>query len=687
MPSRERAPRVPAVCPHDCPSTCALEVERLDAHTIGKVYGRRDHPYTQGVICAKVSRYAERIHHPNRLLTPLKRIGPKGCGRDGFTPIGWDEALDQTAAGLMNAARTHGAEAVWPFYYAGTMGLVQRDGINRLRHCMGYSRQHSTYCVSIANAGWMAGVGARRGVDTREMVDSDLIVVWGGNPVNTQVNVMHWIAQARKQRNARLVVVDPYRTGTADKADLHLMLRPGTDGALACAVMHVAFRDGHTDLDYLARYSDDPDGLRRHLATRDASWAAAITGLSVEQIETFAAWYGRTPNSFIRLGYGFTRSRNGAAGMHAVSCLPTVTGAWQHRGGGALFGHSGLYPVDKTLIEGLDRLDTRVRELDQSRIGSILCGDPAALAGGPPVTALFIQNTNPAQVAPDSNRVLAGLARDDLFTVVHEQFFTETCAYADIILPATQFLEHDDIYVASGHTHLQVGAAVIQPPNDARSNHDVLCALADRLGARHHGFDTDTAGLIDATLHASGLPDMTTLIEQGGLDLAPPFETAHFLDGFGHPDGRFRFRPDWLALGPLGQQLPDWPDHVPLIDTKHPYRLVTAPARQFLNSSFTETNGSRRLEGEPHVLMHPDDVQQLGLTDGNTVTLGNELGEITVRVRSFDGVQVGVIIVESLWPAADFPGGKGINTLISSEPAPPNGGAVYHDTSVWVRRI
>ena len=324
---RRRAELVSSACPHDCPSTCALEVERLDARTIGRVHGARANSYTAGVICAKVARYAERVHHPDRLTRPLMRTGEKGVGMPAFRPLSWDAALDEVAERLLRAAERHGPEAVWPYFYAGTMGLVQRDGIERLRHVMKYSRQHSTICVTLSDTGWVAGCGIKRGVDAREMAESDLIIVWGGNPVHTQVNVMHHVALARKNRGAKLVVVDPYRTPTAEQADVHLMLRPGTDGALACAVMHVLFKEGYADWDYLERYTDAPRELAQHLETRTPAWAANITGLSAAEIVEFARLYGRTRRSYIRAGYGFSRSRNGAQQMHAASCLPAVTGA------------------------------------------------------------------------------------------------------------------------------------------------------------------------------------------------------------------------------------------------------------------------------------------------------------------------------------------------------------------------
>jgi len=675
-----------SVCPHDCPSTCALEVEVLGPDRIGAVRGAETNSYTAGVICAKVSRYAERVHHPDRLLHPLLRTGPRGSGQ--FRRISWDEALDRAATGFAEIGAKHGPTSVFPYYYAGTMGLVQRDGINRLRHVMGWSQMGHTICTRLCESGWTAGVGKIMGPDPREMARADLVVMWGGNPVATQVNVMTHIARARKERGAKLVVVDPYRTGTAAAADMHLAVRPGTDGALACAVMHVAFRDGFADRDYLARYSDADAGLEAHLAARGPDWASAIIGLPVAQIEAFAKLYCETERAYIRCGYGFSRSRNGAACLHAVTGLPTVTGKWRHEGGGAFWNNRAIYHWDKTLIEGLDARDPSVREIDMSRIGAALTGDRRELGDGPPVHALLIQNTNPLVVAPDSNRVRRGFMRDDLFTVVHEQFMTETAQLADLVLPATMFLEHDDIYQSGGHQHIQLGPKLIDSPGECRSNHAVIQGLASRLGARHRGFEMTELELIDATLRASGWPDLQTLREQRWIDAQPSFEKAHFLDGFGHPDGRFRFRPDWAALGRDHARMPTLPDHMAATDeasANHPFRLVTAPARQFLNTSFTETPGSRKREGAPTALIHPDDAGRLGVIDGGKVRLGNGRGQVVVRAKHFDGLQPGVVVVESIWPNADFEGGVGINALTSDDPAPPAGGAVFHDTAVWVR--
>ena len=681
-------PLSPSVCPHDCTSTCALEIEIKDARTIGRVRGSMRNTYTNGVICEKVARYAERVHHPDRLQFPMKRTGAKGT--KSFVRISWDEALDTVAEQFQKKAALHGTESIWPYFYAGTMGHVQRDGINRLRHQMKYSRWFSTICVALSDTGWVAGTGFKRGTDMREVDEhSDLVVIWGGNPVNTQINVMTHAITAKK-RGAKLVVVDPYRTGTAAQADMHLALKPGTDGALACAVMHVLFKEGMADRAYLAKYTDVPVELEKHLATRTPEWAAAITGLKVEEIVAFARLYGSTKKSYIRCHHGFSRSRNGAANMHAVTCLPAVTGAWQVLGGGALYGQTAIYPLKKNLIDASELIDPSVRELDQSRLGAILTGDAEALKNGPPVTAIIVQNTNPAMVCPELNLVHKGLAREDLFTCVHEQFMTETAAFADIVLPATTFLEHDDFYTASGHTYFQVAKKVIEPYAECRENHYVISQLAKRLGAEHRAYDMTAWEIIDETLRVSGMWDAQKNVDAGGQDFALPFEKAHFLDGFETPDRKFHFSPDWKKFGGRWQEMPVLPDHMDVIDNAtpdKPYRLVAAPARTFLNSSFTETPGSLAREKRPTALMNPDDCAALGVGEGDRVTLGNERGSVVVHVHPQGGQQRGVVVVEGLWPNKHFENGLGINAITSSQPGWPNGGAVFHDTAVWIRAL
>jgi anaerobic selenocysteine-containing dehydrogenase len=684
----------PTVCPHDCPSACALNVEVVEGVRIGRVHGSKDQSYTAGVVCAKVARYAERVHHPDRLLHPLKRTGPKGSGR--FARVTWDEALDTIAEKFDAAERGFGAESVWPYFYAGTMGRVMRDGINRLTHAKKYSRFYGSICVNLAWPGFIAGTGKVAGPDPREMAKSDCVVLWGTNAVSTQVNVMAHVSRARKERGAKLVVVDIYRNATMERADLGLCLRPGTDGALACAVMHVLFRDGLADRAYLAEYTDCPADLEAHLATRTPGWASAITGLSVDEIEAFARLVGTTKRTFFRLGYGFSRQRNGAVNMHAASCIAAVTGAWQYEGGGAFHNNAAIFHWNQRTLEGRDMIDPATRTLDQSRIGPILTGDARALRGGGPVKAMLIQNTNPVSIAPDQTLVKRGFAREDLFVVVHEQFMTETAAMADIVLPATMFLEHDDIYAGGGHQYVELGRKVIEPPGECRDNHSVICALAKRLGVDHPSFDMSPRELAEINLRESGLPPLSELEANNRVDVQPCFREAHYLDGFAWPDRKFHFRVDWANV-PYGNidpvdacaDMPTLPDHWAVneaADGEHPFKLATSPSRSFLNSTFNETPSSRAREGEPRVLVHPDDAAALGVADGDFVELGNPRGEIALRAEIFDGLRRGVLVSEGIWPNASFAGGSGVNTLTSAEPVAPFGGAAFHDNKVWMRK-
>ncbi len=693
-----------SACPHDCPSTCALDIELLGPDRIGRVHGAKSNSYTAGVVCAKVARYADRVHHPDRLLKPLVRAGAKGEG--AWKEASWEAALDLVAERFDRAEERHGSETVWPYYYAGTMGLVQRDGIHRLRHAKKYSGYFDSICTNLAWTGYVMGTGRLAGVDPREMAKSDCIVIWGTNAVVTQVNVMTHAAKARKERGTRIVVIDIYDNATMKQADMGLVLKPGTDGALACAAMHVLFRDGLADRAYLEQYSDDPKGLEEHLKTRTPEWASAITGLSVDEIEAFARLVGTTPKTFFRLGYGFARQRNGSVNMHAALSLTVVTGCWQHEGGGALNSNSGIsgYKFNKETVEGSKLRDPSIRFLDQSRIGPVLMSHADALYGGPPVTAMLIQNTNPANVAPEQRLVKQGFLRDDLFTCVHEQFMTDTAKLADVVLPATMFVEHDDIYKGGGHQYVTLGPKLIDPPPGPMSNHFVIEELAKRLGVAHlPGFGMTEQQHIDTMLKGRDIGTFERLKEERWADMQPDFETSHYLKGFGHSDGKFRFRPQWVGgVAPnrppksMGEafgdydRLPEFPDHVDLIeaaDAEHPFRLATSPARNFLNSTFTETPVSQQKEGRPELMIHPDDAAELGLMEGGRVEIGNRRGEVVLHVKLFDGVKRGVVIAEGIWPNSAHERGEGINVLTGSDAAAPYGGAAFHDNKVWVKAI
>ncbi|MGF6253098.1 anaerobic selenocysteine-containing dehydrogenase [Ensifer sp. LBL] len=687
-----------SVCPHDCPSACALEVDLTAEGRIGRVRGAAANTYTAGVICAKVARYSERIYHPDRLMAPKRRKGVKGEG--SWQDVSWEAALDEIADQFVRAEQKYGAETVWPYFYAGTMGQVQRDSIDRLRHAKRYSGFFGSICTNMAWTGLSMATGALRGPDPREMAKADCVVIWGTNAVATQVNVMTHAVKARKDRGAKIVVIDIYDNPTVKQADMGLVLKPGTDAALACAVMHIAFRDGYADRAYMAKFADDPAGLEAHLTSRGPEWASAITGLSVEEIEAFARLVGTTPRTYFRLGYGFTRQRNGAVAIHAAASVATVLGSWKHEGGGAFHSNNDIFKLDKRELIGSAFHDPDVRMLDQSQIGRVLTGDAEALRHRGPVTAMLIQNTNPVNVAPEQRLVKRGFLRDDLFVAVHEQFMTDTAAVADIVLPATMFLEHDDLYRGGGHQHILIGPKVVEPPSTVRTNLFVIEELARRLGvADHAGFGLTEREHIDRLLANYGI-GYEEMKRQKWLDCQPAFEEAHFLKGFGHPDAKFRFKADWTgtpapnrppkSMGTQGphQALPEFPDHVDLIevaDAEHPFRLATSPARSFLNSTFAETPSSIQKEVRPEVMVHAEDAAELGIADGDIVQLGNVRGQVRLHAKIGGGARRGVVIAEGLWPNGVHLDGEGINVLTGADAVAPYGGAAFHDNRVWVR--
>jgi len=683
-----------SVCPHDCPSTCALDVEIIDEKTIGRVRGAKDDPYTAGVICEKVARYAERVHHPDRVLYPLKRVGKKGEGK--WERVSWEPALDDIAKRFVEIENEFGSEAIWPYHYAGTMGHVMRDGLNRLRHAKSYSRQYGTICSMISWAGFVTGTGKLMGVNPEEMAKSDVVVIWGTNPVHTQVNVMTHAMRARKERGAKIVVVDIYQTATMNQADMGLILKPGTDGALACAVMNVLLRDGMADREYLNEFTDFSPEFESHLKDKTPDWAAHITGLSVTQIEEFAQLVGQNKKSYFRLGYGFTRQRNGATAMHAALSIPAMTGAWLEEGGGAFHSNSGTWGMDKADLEGSDLSYKPTRLLDMCEIGPALLGDQAALKSEVPVKALLIQNTNPVVVAPEQAKVREGFEREDLFAVVHEQFMTETAQMADYVLPATMFLEHNDFYTRGGHTRILYGPKVIDAPGETQSNHWLFAELAKRLGVSSEVFEMSDEALVQHTYKASGFPEQQKDVVDPVVDCEQPNDEAHYRNGFAWPDKRYRFAPLWAETRETKKVewvcdpaiMPKFADHWDVIeacDEQHPFRLATSPARAFLNSSFNETPGSQKREGAPKVFIHSADAKELDIADEQEVVVGNRRGEVTLNASIFDGIQRGVLIVEGLHKNTEHKDGQGINTLISSAPVPPFGGAAFHDCAVWLR--
>lgn len=676
-----------SACPHDCPSTCTLDIEH-DNNSIFKINGNKENSYTKGVICSKVSRYRERTHNKNRLLYPLKRIGEKGSSK--FQRISWDEALTIVSKKLLKIKNDYGSESIWPYYYAGTMGLLQRDSINRFRHAFDFSGQYSTICNTLPQAGWMAGVGSLMGPDPREVKYSKVIVMWGGNPASTQVNFMKHVQNARKKNNAFLIVIDPYLTKTAKIADLHIKLRPGTDGALACGIMKHLIENKKIDEKYLEQYAKGLSKLKTHLLKKDKNWASNISGVSYEKIITLSNLLSKTKKVFFRLGYGFTRQRNGSFNMHAVICIPTLLGAWKELGGGAFYNNGGIYNINKNLIEGLNFKNENIRMLDQSRIGPILNGNKSALKNGVSVKALFIQNTNPLVVAPETVLVRKGFQRKDLFVCVHEQFLTETAKYADIVLPATSFVEHNDIYIAGGHQHLTYGPKIIKELGECWSNNRLINELSKKMGSVKKEFSFSEEEFIDNTLKLSNLGSLKELKIKKFIDLQPEFNISHFINGFGHKDKKFHLAAEWKINNKTFNKQFELPDHYDLIEKsskKFPFKLVTAPAHNFLNSSFTETDASKSIEKKPKIKIHSKDMEQLNIKNNEIIEIGNNRAKLKIHTEAFDGILPGVVIVEGVWPNECFIEGLGINSLIGADSPEPFGGAVFHDSAIWIKKI
>ena len=663
-----------------------LDIEH-DKKSIYKVKGNRQNTYTKGVICSKVSRYSERTHSHKRLTVPLLRVGEKWKGI--FKSTSWNNALNIISKKLKTLIKEHGSESIWPYFYAGTMGLVQRDSINRFRHYFNFSGQYSTICNTLAETGWLAGTGSLRGADPREIIHSENIVMWGGNPASTQVNFMKHVQEARKKNNAFFIVIDPYLNKTAKLADIHIKIRPGTDGALACAVMHNILKFEKEDKEYLKSYTKDFDLLSKHLKEKSPEWAERITGVPKETINKFSRLLCDKEPSYFRLGYGFSRQRNGSFNMHAVSCIPTLLGSWKHKGGGAFYNNSGIYNINKDTIEGLKFINPKARILDQSRIGPVLNNETEALQGGPKVKALFIQNTNPLVVAPETLKVRKGFKREDLFVCVHEQFMTETAKYADVLLPATSFVEHEDIYISGGHQHLTYGPKLINNIGKSWSNNKLINALSKKLGSKNKCFELSEE-IIDITLKKSNLGSYSGLKKNKFIDLQPSFKESHFLNGYGHKDKRFHFSPEWKIGNKQFNKKYKLPNHYDLIEKstkKYPFKLVTAPAHNFLNSSFTELDTSQKKEKKPTIKIHPSDLKKLKCKSDEIVIIGNNRGKLRIHAEEFLGVLQGTTIVEGIWPNEFFLDNLGINTLVGADSPEPAGGAVFHDVAIWIKKL
>jgi anaerobic selenocysteine-containing dehydrogenase len=671
---------VRGACPHDCPDTCGWEVVVEDGRAVA-LRGAREHPWTRGGLCAKVSHYLERAQSPDRLLRPLRRTGPKGSG--SFEPITWDEAVAEIAQRLGAIVAEHGGEAVLPYSYMGTQGVVQAGSMDRrFFHRLGASRLERTVCGATAAFGTVATNGTTMGIAPEDIVHSRFIVLWGTNTIVTNLHLWPAIREARA-RGARVVVVDPLRTRTAAAADWHVRPLPGTDAALALGMMHVILDEGLHDADYVERCTTGFDELRERAARWDPERAAAACGVAAQEIAELARAYARTRPSLIRRLIGMEHHAGGAQALRAVCCLPALTGAWRDRGGGMLgtTAWAAWSPLDGAALERPDLAAGDVRAINMIRLGRALT------ELDPPVRALVVYSSNPAAIAPDQRRVLRGLRRDDLFCVVLEQFLTDTARHADIVLPVTTQLEHLDLVPSWGHVHISLNRPAVAAPGEALPTSEAFRRLARAMGFDDGCFaDSDEDIVRQALGSGHALLEGVTferLAAEGWVRAALPDGFLPFAKGgFPTPSGRCELRSQACADAGL-DPLPDY--RAPAIDGDWPLALVTAKsALHFLNSQYANLPRHLRAEREPRIDLAAADAAARGIADGDVVRAFNDRGAVLARARVGDVVRPGVAALPSGWWPSLSPGGASANALTTDELADAGGGGAWHSTRVDV---
>lgn len=610
-----------------------------------RVQGNPDHRHTDGVLCAKVSKYTERSYHPERVLTPLKRTGPKGSGQ--FTPVSWDEALADIAQRLQSIA-ARAPEAILPYSYAGTMGMVQGESMDRrFFHQLGASQLDRTICASAGAEALVQTLGGKVGMKVEFFAESQLIVIWGSNSIGSNLHFWRYAQQA-KRNGARLVCIDPRKSETADKCHEHIALRPGTDAALALALMHELIVNDWLDRDYIARHTLGWEPLRERALQWPPERAAEVCGIPVEQIRQLAKDYGTTKPAAIRLNYGMQRVRGGGNAVRAVACLPALTGAWRHRAGGMLLSSSGQFPAQRAVLQRPDLMPAgkTPRTINMSTIGDDLLRE-ASPTFGPKVEAIVVYNSNPVAVAPDSGKVVQGFAREDLFTVVLEHFKTDTADYADYILPATTQLEHWDVHLSYGHTDVLLNRPAIAPQGQARSNAQIFRDLAARMGFAEPCFAESDEALCRQAF--GDAVDYALLESQGFATLALP--DAPFAEGnFPSPSGKCEFYSARLAA----QGLDGLPDHLPNYelqgtDARYPLAMISPPARNFLNSTFVNVQSLRNIEGRPVLEIHPDDAEARGIANDAVVRVFNDRGSYLCHATVSRRARPGVVNGLGIW--------------------------------------
>jgi len=665
-------------CPHDCPDTCSL-VTTVDNGVALRVQGNPEHPHTDGALCTKVSRYTERTYHPERLLHPMVRTGPKGSGQ--FKRVGWDEALDTIAARLKDIA-ARDPQAVVPYSYAGTMGQVQGEGMaTRFFHRLGASFLDRTICASAGGEGLTQTLGGKVGMKVEHFADSKLIVIWGSNSIGS--NLHFWrLAQQAKRNGARLVCIDPRRSETAEKCHEHIALRPGTDAALALALMHQLITHDWLDHDYIAQHTLGWEGLRERALQWPPERAAEVCGIPVQQITDLARDYGTTKPAAIRLNYGMQRVRGGGNAVRAVACLPALVGAWREPAGGLLLSSSAQFPVNRAALHRPELLAGRTpRTINMSTIGNDLL-NPGSAAFGPKIEALIVYNSNPVAVAPESSKVVQGFLREDLFTVVLEHFQTDTADHADVILPATTQLEHWDIHTSYGHTDVLLNRPAIAAVGEARTNTDIFRALAARLGFDDPCFADDDETLC-RTAFGSAV-DFQTLLDQGFATLPIP-EAPFAHGGFPTPSGRCEF----FSARLVAQGMDGLPDHLPNHELQgssaaYPLAMISPPARNFLNSSFVNVQSLRDIEGEPLLEIHADDARSRGIETGHMVRVFNDRGEYRCKAKVSTRARPGVVNGLGIWWRKLGPSGTNVNEVTSQQLTDMGRGPVFYDCLVEV---
>ncbi len=685
-----------AVCPHDCPDTCSMVVTVKDGLAV-KLKADAEHPFTDGFLCQKVTRYLERVYHPDRLKYPMIRTGPKGRGE--FRRISWDEAIERIATKFAEISRsTDGPQAILPYSYAGTMGKLHGSSLDRrFFHRLGASLLDRTICATAGAAGCDITLGTRAVIDPASVVHSRYIINWGSNTSVTNMHLWALMHQARKA-GAKIITIDPYKCKTAQKSDWWIPIRPGTDAALAMGMMHILWRDGLQDDDYLAKYCLGAEQLReRALKEYPPDRVAQITGIAVADIEKLTHEYAATRPALIRVNYGMQRHGGGGMAVRAITCLPAITGAWREVGGGALLSTSKLYPFNTAALERPDLIPPGTRTINMTQLAEALLGE----LPGPPVQAMYVYNSNPAAICPDQSRVLRGLRREDLFTVVHDQFQTDTADYADLVLPATTQLEHFDIHGSYGHMYVQTNEPAIAPLHEAKSNTDVFRMLAAKMGFESEVFQVSDEQLANESLQMNGHvkyppPEafvgisLERLKREGPMRLNLPKDYAPFAAGnFGTPSGKCELYSPALAQqgrDPLPNYTPPHEDPQTRSDlaAKYPLQMLSPPVPEFLNSTFVNVDSLRNQAREPTLEIHPADAAKRGIQNGRWVRIFNGRGSFKARAIVAETVKPGVVVTQSVWWNRYSPDGVNCNMTTSTALTDYGAAATFFDNLVEV---